>query len=121
MEINFEWDTSPEQAFIPMTEQLIIRIKTAVYDLMQFFAIEIEQWMKLNAQWTDRTGNLRQSLWATAQRMGSDAVTLMFDYGLDYGFFLEYANQGRYAIIAPALDYFLPRIWKAIRSLLGHV
>lgn len=114
--MSFEWETSPEQAFIPMTDQYIRDIRDGVSEIMLRYAPLIEAWLKANAPWEDRTGNLRQSLWSDAFRFADDFI-LLLDYDLDYGVFLEFANSGRYAIIAPALDYFAPRIWEDIKGL----
>jgi hypothetical protein len=72
--------------------------------------------MKENAPWTDRTSNARQTLWAEVFAM-SDVVVLAFGHGMDYGTFLELANQGRFAIITPALDVFGPQIWNDAKAL----
>jgi hypothetical protein len=37
---------------------------------------------------------------------------------MDYGTFLELANQGRFAIITPALDVFGPQIWNDAKALI---
>jgi hypothetical protein len=74
--------------------------------------------MKQNAVWTDRTSNARQTLWAEAFDF-SDVVVLAFGHGVSYGTFLELANQGRYAIITPAIDYFAPKIWQDAQRLLA--
>jgi len=44
-------------------------------------------------------------------------VAVSFDYGLEYGKFLEFSHAGRYAIIAPALDYWGIQIWNAVKEL----
>ena len=82
------------------------------------YQAEIETWMKTNARWIDRTGNARQSLYAEVTRL-TDSVLLAFDHGMDYGFYLELSHAGRYAIIAPALDEFAPRIWRDVKALLS--
>lgn len=114
--MSFEWETSPEQAFIPMTDQYIRDIRAEISAVLLRFEPEIEAWLKANAPWVDRTGNLRASLWADAVQFGQD-LFLLFDYGLDYGVFLELGNSGAYAVIAPALDVFAPRIWAEIERL----
>jgi hypothetical protein len=117
MSNGFEWINTPEDVFIAGYDAWTGDIKEAIYQLAQRFVIDIVNWMKENAPWTDRTGNLRQSLWAdVAQRLNE--ISISFDYGLYYGVFLEFKHQGRYAIIAPALDHFAPLWVQAVQELL---
>ena len=116
MSLEFEWDVDPLDAFIPMTEDYIQRIYAEIAAIFMRYAPLIESWLKQNAAWEDQTGNLRQSLHAELVQLGTD-LAIQFDYGLDYGVFLEFANAGRYAVIAPALDYFAPKIWQEIKEL----
>jgi hypothetical protein len=94
------------------------RLHRALFLLAVSYAPRIETWMKQNAVWTDRTSNARQTLWAEAFDF-SDVVVLAFGHGVSYGTFLELANQGRYAIITPAIDYFAPKIWQDAQRLLA--
>lgn len=105
------WDKDPEKMFSDGFDDWYKRVEEAVYQLALRYAAEIEAWMKANARWQDQTGNLRQSLFADVERF-IEQIVIAFDYGLDYGFWLEFANQGFYAIITPALDQFGPR-WVA--------
>lgn len=114
--MSFEWQVSPEQAFNAMTNQYVQDIRAAIAGVLLRFEPEVESWLKNNAPWTDRTGNLRQSMWAEFQQFALD-LALVFDYGLDYGVFLELGNSGAYAVTGPALDYFAPRIWAEIERL----
>jgi hypothetical protein len=111
------WDVPPDQVFPEFFNQELARVEQAIFQLCQRYVVEIETWMKANAKWQDRTGNLRQSLYAQVEQFTREIV-LSFDYGLEYGFWLEFANQGRYAIIAPALDEFAPKIIADIQRLL---
>ncbi len=115
---GFEWiDGSPEAVFVAGYDEWAARVQQAIYRLAQRFVADIATWLKANAPWADRTGNLRQSLWADVeQRLGE--IEISFDYGLYYGVFLEMKQQGRYAIIAPALDHFGPLWVQALKDLL---
>ena len=94
------------------------KIKTVVYQILQSYEPQIANWMKDNAGWTDRTGNARQALWAEAQAFIKGAA-IKFGHGVPYGKYLEVIGSGQYAIIAPALDYFAPKIWADIEALFG--
>lgn len=118
MTASFIWHIPPEAAFPAMYDAYVRRLLKALEQLMQFYAAEIEAWMKTNAVWADRTGNARQGLHAEVETM-VDLIVLSFDHGMTYGVFLEFANQGRFAIIGPALDHFTPLIWRDIQALLS--
>lgn len=111
------WSQTPEQMMAQTMKDAERRIHDAVQALFERYAVEIEAWLKLNAPWTDRTGNLRQSLHAWVEDMTTKLV-LSWDYGLDYGRYLEFSNEGRFAVIAPALDVFWPLIVADLQKIL---
>jgi hypothetical protein len=112
-----KWDNPPSTAVPQMVETYQARLHRALFILAVSYAPRIEAWMKENAVWTDRTSNARQTLWSEAFDF-ADVVVLAFGHGVSYGQFLEWANQGRYAIITPALDYFAPKVWQDAKGLI---
>jgi hypothetical protein len=96
------------------TEEVIV----ALGNLATYFAPLIENWMKNNALWTDRTGNARQSLYTEVEKMVSE-VSIYLSHGQPYGIWLELANQGRYAIVQPALDYWAKRVWQSVKRVIN--
>jgi hypothetical protein len=114
--MGITWDNPPSTAVPEMVEEYHWQVYNALWRLARSYAPRIEEWMKQNAAWTDRTSNARQTLWAEVFAM-SDVVVLAFGHGMDYGTFLELANQGRFAIITPALDVFGPQIWNDAKAL----
>lgn len=117
-DIEFVWIIEPEVAFPELLDWYADVVYQGLVALAHRYAAEIEAWMKANAPWTDRTGNLRRSLYAEVLELAQEIV-LGFDYGLDYGVYLEFSNQGRFAVIAPALDHFGPRIWADVQALVA--
>lgn len=105
------WTNPPSTAVPDMVTEYRTRLHKRLVYLANAYAPQIESWMKQNAVWTDRTGNARQTLWSEVFDF-IDVIVLAFGHGVSYGVFLELANQGRYAIITPALDYFAPKIWR---------
>jgi hypothetical protein len=116
MTSGFRWVVPPSRVFPPGAEAYQQAIRRAVFTMCQFYAPEIEAWMKQTAPWTDRTGNARQSLSAFAEELTS-AVVIELGHGVDYGRWLEWRNSGSYAIIAPALDEWGPRIMQGLLRL----
>lgn len=77
-------------------------IESAIAKLVQRQAPKAEAWMRVNAPWTDRTGNARSSLRAIPIQEG-EAYNLELTGGVPYQIYLETKNSGRYAIIQPAM------------------
>lgn len=118
--MGFMWDTTPEDAFDAMTTAYIVALKQAAGMVIASRAPQIENWMRRNAPWQDRTGNARQSLHVVVEIM-SDVVVMTLAHGMTYGFWLETRWAGRYAIIAPALDHWTPIIIADMQKLFGGV
>lgn len=114
---GFLWDVTPNQAFEPLFDTHTRRIRAAAKGICQFFAPQVEAWMKQNASWTDQTGNLRQSLYAEVETMVNE-IALSFDYGLEYGVYIAFKNSGKYDIIGPAIDHFAPLVMQMVREVL---
>ena len=114
--------TTPSSVFPKASIRYVALVNAAVLKILSdHYAPEIENWMKDNASWEDRTGNARQALWAEATALVAGAM-VQFGHGanIPYGLYLETLYSGKYAIIGPALDYFAPKIWADIKSLLGN-
>lgn len=65
---------------------------------------DIEDYSKLNAPWTDRTGNARNSIIASDSVVDGNRVYGVVAIGVEYGKFLELCNGGKYRIIKPAVE-----------------
>lgn len=80
-------------------------------------ASQLEAEARNNAIWDDRTGNARAGL--NAQVTNEEhAVSLALAHGVDYGFWLEVIQNGRFAIIMPTLEAHARRItYNAIRRI----
>lgn len=115
--MGFVWETSPEEAFAALADDYERRLEIAIGQLAQRYESEIEAWMKENARWTDRTSNARQSLNTDVEKLAKNMTSIVLSHGVDYGIFLELANQGEYAIIGPALDHFAPKVWADVQEL----
>lgn len=114
-----DWETPPDVALEQMTQAHINAIHSAILRLAEFYAPQMEAWMKSNASWVDRTANARQTLWAEEIDF-VDSIVLAFGHGVEYGVFLELANAGKYAILGPAIDHFAPKLWRDVQSLMAR-
>lgn len=83
-------------------------------------APEVESYMKVNAPWTDRTGNARNGLAARAYEAG-DEVGIVLYHQVSYGIWLEVRWSGRYAIINPTIDVMGPKVMQSFEGLLDRI
>lgn len=116
--MRFEWIVSPEQAFGALYDDYARRIYRGIEAIFKRRAPEIEAWMKANAEWADRTGNARQSLYTDVETLLTE-IALVMDHGVEYGKWLELAHQGRYAIVTRALDHWAPILWDDVKAMLN--
>lgn len=84
-------------------------------------ALKMQQYAQKNAKWKDRTGAARQRLQGSVQNRGN-VIRMQVAYGVDYGIYLEYKHEKRYAIlpdtirivgneeIIPSFDKFLEKL-----------
>src|SRR5436190_3258376 len=107
--MGFQWQVPPETVFPQMAQQYTQAIFQSGRRIAYDRAEDMENWAKENAPWTDRTGDARERLHATVEETGPIG-TIVLAHGVDYGLWLEIANGGRYAIIAPAIDAWGPVI-----------
>ncbi len=116
--MSFRWQNgkTPSEATNELLENFLKVMRSSIFLLAQQFAAEIESWMKANASWDDRTGNARQTLQAEAEQELTEIAIRIF-HGVDYGVYLELSNQGQYAILGPALDYWSVRFWGAVKRM----
>jgi hypothetical protein len=118
MTISYRWE-QPPTVWTDGTEAYIQAIWEAILAVCHRRAPEIQNWMRSNAPWTDRTGNARQGLNTQVEAaIEGDYIALIFAHGVFYGIFLELRNSGRYAVVNPALDYWGPIIWQDVLAVM---
>jgi len=127
---GFSWKVPPQDVWPQGTAAYIAAIKRGVHGVMLFYAPQIENWMRENAKWVDRSANARQTLYAQVDPMSPaevvNTIELIMAHGVIHGWWLEGyrpdtlspTRQGqRFAIVQPALDRFGPAIWAEIQRL----
>lgn len=83
-------------------------------------AKKMEGYAKSNAKWSDRSGRARQGLNGTAER-AYPGFRIKISHGVDYGIYLEMANEKRYAILPDTLRYGEESILPAFANLIERL
>jgi hypothetical protein len=139
MKAQFRWRESPTQAYD--ATRYVRAVDNAVGSLLEYWAAKVETSAKVDASWTDRTGNARQTLAAfavkvekrrpvqavmvtdgerlvaTAYTPGIGGWSLILRQGMSYGKNLELDRGGRFAVVVPTLQGHYTLIWNSVRGL----
>lgn len=120
LNVAFEWYEPPTQVFVIGTERYIRNIHARVVQIANRRAPEIEEWMKQNHLWINRTGDAEAGLHTEVREIAQQMVEIILAHGddIDYGIWLEVANGGRFAVIAPAVDMWGAIIWSDVQGML---
>lgn len=119
--MSFRWEVPPDLAFPQLVERYTNTIMLTGRRVANQRAEEAAQWMKDNAVWEDRTGAARAGLHVEVREGPAVLAELVFAHGenVPYGVWLEIAHGGNFAIIAPAIDYWGPRLMQDIQRIVN--
>ena len=92
------------------------KVKAAIGLYADTAAKRMEGEAKINAPWTDRTGNARNSIRGDFDWQGSKAV-ITLSGNMDYSVWLELAHGKKYAILKPTIDKNTPEILRGYQRL----
>lgn len=96
------------------------KVMQAAYITAQRSAPDVENYMKDNAPWQDRTGNARNGLTAQAYKEGEE-IGIELAHSVPYGIYLEVRFSGTYAIIQPTIDHMGPIVMSRFNRLLDRL
>lgn len=77
----------------------------------------MEAHAKSNYKWTPRSGQAHQRLNGSWKWIGN-VVRTEISHGVDYGVYLEYCNEGKYAILWPTVQSCSPKAIRGLNNLL---
>ena len=97
--------------------QLPDRVQKSCYAYAETVAKDVERSAKQNRPWHDRTAHARQRMQGYAEQEPGK-VRVCLQHGVDYGVYLEYGFEKRYAIIQPTLRKKGPDFINGARRLL---
>jgi len=116
--MGFSWTVAPTDVFPEMAEKYTQAVFASGRRIAYERAEDMENWAKANAPWQDRTGDARERLHATVEETGPIG-TIVLSHGVPYGIWLEIANGGRYAIIAPAIDMWAQVVFRDLQRMMN--
>lgn len=130
---GFTWTAPPQEVWPKGAAAYAMAVRRGIHGVMKRYEAEIVTYMRSNAPWTDRSGAARQSLYAETNPPSSaevmETIELIMAHGVEHGAYLEGFDPRfnfsptrlgqRFAIIAPTLDHFGPRIWADIQRMLS--
>jgi hypothetical protein len=79
------------------------RLTLVLKGFFEYQESRVQDHMRANAPWTDRTANARQGLFAKAFQDGDNHGIVCY-HTMPYGIWLEVKNSGQYAIIVPTIQ-----------------
>lgn len=88
-----------------------------IHTVMVRQSISAVAYMKVNARWTDRTGNARNGLSTEVEWKPKELHAIRLFHRMWYGIFLETRWAGRYAIILPTIQKFGPETMQLLDRL----
>jgi hypothetical protein len=114
---GFRWDASKFENPKKMEDKL----RRALHGVVRYWDGPIEQHIKISAPWTDGTSNAHSGLAASGVKESDDVYSIIMTYSVDYGIYLERANDGKYATIIPALPIWGPKVIKTCTKIMDRL
>jgi hypothetical protein len=102
----------------PGIDNLPTKLHNAIGLVVSLFTPRVEGYARTNAPWTDRTGNARNGLNASAFHEG-ERHGIILAHGVPYGIWLEVRFEGRYGIINDTIESQGRELMSAFRYILG--
>lgn len=93
------WDFS---SLLNGLDSFMSRSEAAIAMYAETAALQLQNYARDKAPWTDRTGQARQRLMGTSSKV-SNGYKLKLAHGVNYGIWLELAHEKRFAIIQPTI------------------
>lgn len=112
---GFKFDVSGLQKGL---QALQPKLRAALNVYAETCAKKFESEAKRNYPWTDRTYMASKTLHGDYQWRG-DVVRITLEHGVDYGIYLEFCNEGKYAIVWPTVQSKAPEAMRGLINLLG--
>lgn len=100
--------------------RLMDKSEAAIRMYSETAALKLQNYMRDNAPWTDRTGDARKRLTGTVYKV-SNGYQIILSHGVNYGIWLELAHEKRFAIIQPTIQVNSNEVMKGLDKLLERL
>jgi hypothetical protein len=90
-------------ALVSGVEGLQSKADAAIQMYAETGALKMQNYARSNARWQNRTGQARQRLTGTSMKY-ANGYKIQLAHGVDYGKWLELANEKRYSIIPETIQ-----------------
>lgn len=97
LQFNWKDDLSPN------LNKMQKKCDTAVLMYAKTKAIQLQEYMKANKKWTDRTGAAKRELKGLVSVPKEHQTQITLAHGVNYGIWLELAHEMNYAIVRPTI------------------
>lgn len=98
------------------------KYKAAVLSIVEDYGQDLEDYMKSNRPWTDRTGAAKARLSHSVQGLWSqEKVRITLSHGVYYGVYLEFSMEKRFAIIYPTIVKKGPEVVSSFQSTMSRL
>ncbi len=94
------------------------RLEKSLEKYGQTSSKQLEAEAKKNRKWIDRTGQARQRLLGGSE-LKPGKLIIYLQHGVDYGVYLEFAHEKKYAIVFPTLRRQAPEIMNGLRGVMN--
>lgn len=112
--MSFRFDASKMIKGIAATE---LKAKASLGLYADTVSKKMEAHAKTNYPWTPRSGMAHQSLNSSWEWRGSKIV-ISLAHGVEYGVYLEFAHEKKFAVLMPTIDNIGPKAIKGLDKLL---
>lgn len=96
------------------------RVEKALMAYGRTAASKIEAKAKEDRPWTDRTAQARDRLHGDCTRIDT-GIRISLAHGVEYGVYLEFANEKKYAVIYPTLQQEGPGVMSGLQGLFDRM
>lgn len=107
---GIRWRTN---TLLPKLTLFATAFEIGLREVVDELAQEIEEYAKENAPWSDRTGDAREGLTASARHRQTHYYIDLY-HTVDYGIWLEIRWNGAFAIIQPTLEHYGPIVMSSL-------
>lgn len=101
-------------------EKLPERLEEALMGYGKTSAKKLRTLAVKNRPWTDHTAHARQRLHGEVERYNT-GIRIILAHGVEYGVYLEFAHEKRYAVIYPILQREAGNVMQGLQNLFERI